>query len=155
MDTNGHRYVECGEGAWALHASRAARRFSANPEGIQSQSPGLQGTSYPGKGSKLLSTLKGLRSLAAPRMQPLQGWRISMSLTQGSSFLATLGWMTQSLWDWPLRDACTEQDEAERNHRFWNCRIGSGIRILWVDRTRKRRLRSASSPHSTEVSCWL
>jgi hypothetical protein len=23
--------------------------------------------------------------------------------TQGSSFLATLGWMTQSLWDWPNR----------------------------------------------------
>ena len=28
---------------------------------------------------------------------------ISSAMTQGSSFLATLGWRTQSLWDWASR----------------------------------------------------
>src|SRR5688572_9226902 len=101
--------LECASPLWTLHASRKAHRFSANPGGIQSQSPGLRGTSYPGKRSKLFSTLKGLRPTVARWMQPLQGWGIFLPLTQGSSFLATLGWMTQSLWDWPLRAAYKEQ----------------------------------------------
>src|SRR5438552_2968330 len=32
-----------------------------NPKGIPSQSPGLRGTSYPGKSSRGFTTLKGLR----------------------------------------------------------------------------------------------
>ena len=30
----------------------------------------------------------------------LSGFRLNAPPTQGSSFLATLGWRTQSLWDW-------------------------------------------------------
>jgi hypothetical protein len=32
-----------------------------NPKGIQAQSPGLRGTSYPGKDIAAVSTLNGLR----------------------------------------------------------------------------------------------
>ena len=32
-------------------------------------------------------------------MQPRWGWKLFGTMTQGSSFLATLGWMIQSLWD--------------------------------------------------------
>jgi hypothetical protein len=35
------------------------------------------------------------------RAQPRWGWRNLLLLTQGSSYLATLGWVTQSHWDWP------------------------------------------------------
>jgi hypothetical protein len=34
------------------------------------------------------------------RPQPRWGWRDLLLLPQVSSCLATLGWMTQSLWDW-------------------------------------------------------
>jgi len=31
-------------------------------------------------------------------LQPFQGWSYSENRTQGSSYLATLGWMIQRLW---------------------------------------------------------
>jgi len=36
----------------------------------------------------------------AQSLQPRWGWDNLMRLPQGSSFLATLGWWTQSRWDW-------------------------------------------------------
>ena len=33
--------------------------------------------------------------------QPRWGWFDFLRLTQGNSFVVTLGWRTQSLWDWP------------------------------------------------------
>ena len=117
-----------------------------NPNGIPTQSPGLRGTSYPGKNVRRLATPKrveaigeivlgsdvaattpleisakvgktkilehgdsyflGKRKLLATGFQiggllqrsPL-GLVVFGSITQGSSFLATLGWRSQSLWD--------------------------------------------------------
>jgi len=39
------------------------------------------------------------RSLLHPRTQPRWGWLILKRCTQGSSFLATLGFVAESLWD--------------------------------------------------------
>ena len=39
---------------------RGEVRVSANPKGIESISPGLRGTSYPGSKTEKLPTLKGL-----------------------------------------------------------------------------------------------
>jgi hypothetical protein len=36
----------------------------------------------------------------APRPKPQPRWRLVAQFTQGSSRLATLGWRTQSRWDW-------------------------------------------------------
>ena len=50
-----------------------------NPEGIESSSPGLRGTSYPGLPCQALPTLKGLRRCLAvccaeKLAQLFQGW---------------------------------------------------------------------------------
>ncbi len=39
-------------------------------------------------------------STVAMMTQPRWGWFDFGWLTQGNSFLATLGWRTQSIWDW-------------------------------------------------------
>jgi hypothetical protein len=36
--------------------------------------------------------------------QPRWGWFNFFAFSQGSSFLATLGWQPQSLWDWHSRN---------------------------------------------------
>ena len=89
------------------------RTASKNPNGISSQSPGLRGTSYPGKTSATSTTPTGLRLpfdlgwarqrsssiafrlLAATPLGLCQG----ASMTQGSSCLATLGLAAESRWD--------------------------------------------------------
>ena len=58
-----------------------------------------------------MPTLKGLWRCLIPSAeklgpQPFQGWVYARVHTQGSSFLATLGWRTQSLRDW---NACKVQ----------------------------------------------
>src|SRR5215211_2743934 len=82
-----------------------------NPKGIAPQSPGLPSLrGYPGSQAATSSTLKGLRLLAAARCvltvrqnedaTPL-GLIVFGPITQGSSFLATLGFEAKSLWDLP------------------------------------------------------
>jgi hypothetical protein len=81
-------------------------RLEMNPNGIPQQSPGLRGTSYPGRSLDKTTTPTGLRPLSAPKSSPKAG-ATPLGLTslgwdpQGSSCLATLGWGTQSLWDCP------------------------------------------------------
>src|SRR5438477_8417167 len=73
-----------------------------NPKGIAQQSPGLRGTSYPGCGAKWRSTPTGLWPrgiVVAPSRNPFRVVSNSRTYSQGSSFLATLGFVAESLWD--------------------------------------------------------
>ena len=45
--------------------------FSVNPKGIASSSPGLRGTSYPGKDRRTPSTLKGLKHVRTEGCNPV------------------------------------------------------------------------------------
>ena len=73
-----------------------------NPNGIVSISPGLRGTSYPGLTKINDPTPTGLRHAGrAKGHNPFRVGDVWFTISQGSSFLATLGWMTESLWDSP------------------------------------------------------
>src|SRR5439155_4507839 len=77
--------------------------FSLNPNGIPQQSPGLGGTSYPGQRIGRTKTPTGFRLQNNVCCVSQPGWCCwSWLLTQGSSFLPTLGFGTQSLWDWQI-----------------------------------------------------
>ncbi len=74
----------------------------ANPKGILQQSPGLRGTSYPGimhwfhdNPERVAAQGNG----SATRPQPRWGCENTAMFTQGSSSLATLGFVAESLWD--------------------------------------------------------
>src|SRR5437867_3022930 len=79
----------------------AREHFSENyPEGIVSSSPGLRGTSYPGKTSRIPDNPNGVVSLPRGRPATPSGLgKIYRSATQGSSCLATLGFGPESPWD--------------------------------------------------------
>src|SRR6266576_1705798 len=86
-------------------SSRDDQEF-ANPKRIPQQSPGLRGTSYPGNvrsigdnPERVAAGDQGNRT----RPQPRWGCESSPNLTQGSSLLATLGFVAQSLWDSTFR----------------------------------------------------
>ena len=84
----------------ARRAKPQSENFAArsNPNGIVSSSPGLRGTSYPGSLPESFSNPNGVASLSAP--QPRWGcWFLNCFLSQGSSFLAPLGWRPESRWD--------------------------------------------------------
>jgi hypothetical protein len=49
--------VQCQKQLWAMSS------VSGNPKGIESISPGLRGTSYPGEKTEEFQTLKGLNFL--------------------------------------------------------------------------------------------
>jgi hypothetical protein len=72
-------------------------RRSWNPNGIPAQSPGLRGTSYPGCTARESSNPNGVAANAHRAFASAKGRNrvavenISRTLTQGSSFLATLG----------------------------------------------------------------
>src|SRR5260370_29031690 len=74
---------------------------TVNPEGIAPSSPGLRATSYPGKaGREMGPTPTGLwptnptdKGATPSELGPVR------DDTQGSSFLATLGFGAESLWD--------------------------------------------------------
>ena len=77
------------------------RRLNLNPNGIPAISPGLRGPSYPGSGEWNCANPNGVVSaLSIRRCNPVGVEILSGHISQGSSSLATLGWMTQSLWDW-------------------------------------------------------
>src|SRR6266550_3580298 len=74
---------------------------NANPKGILSQSPGLRGTSYPGKTwSDGRQPRRGCGFGSGWPTQPRWGCAALLPRSQGCSFLATLGWRAQSLRDW-------------------------------------------------------
>jgi hypothetical protein len=81
------------------------KTIPVNPKGIASSSPRLRAASYPGSLSKKrLQPQRGCRQLLSRRCvsrapQPRWGCKISSSITQGGSQLATLGFMPESRWD--------------------------------------------------------
>ena len=71
-----------------------------NPNGIVSQSPGLRGTSYPGWTKIEITTPTGLWQTGHARgRNPFRVEDVCFTVSQGSSCLATLGWMMESRWD--------------------------------------------------------
>jgi hypothetical protein len=77
----------------------AEAQWLGNPKGIVSSSPGLRGTSYPGSLRVEFFNLNGVASpLHASATTPL-GLSAFDKTSQGSSFLATLGFAPESLWD--------------------------------------------------------
>ena len=71
-----------------------------NPKGIVSSSPRLRGTSYLGKAAHEAPNPNGV--VAATRCEghnPVGVENILGSVTQGNSFLATQGCVTESRWD--------------------------------------------------------
>jgi hypothetical protein len=91
--------------ALQLNATAALLPF-ANPEGVLSVSPGLRGTSYPGfpacegtNPERVASCRPATRFGAGPRYNPFRVEGVLLPGTQGSSFLATLGWTMESRWD--------------------------------------------------------
>ena len=65
---------------------------SLNPNGIQAFSPGLRGTSYPGSGEWVRANPNGVVSAPSKRRRNPVGVEIQPgNISQGSSFLATLG----------------------------------------------------------------
>src|SRR5688572_18002169 len=84
---------------WRFGVTTAMYVGEVNPKGIASSSPGLRGTSYPGKEEKIFANPEGV----VPdwvEAETLSGLiTICCLLSQGSSFLATLGFETESPWD--------------------------------------------------------
>ena len=91
-------------------AGRAQRRPFYYPQlragfrpilkGFRPEAQGCEPASYPGKGRRMASTPTGVAFIRpTARTQPLWGWCPLAGLTQGSSFLATLGLATESRWD--------------------------------------------------------
>jgi len=72
-----------------------------NPNGIGSISPGLRGTSYPGWTVSSATTPTGLQQRrCADGHNPFRVEDVCFTASQGSlADSATLGWMTESLWD--------------------------------------------------------
>jgi len=68
-----------------------------NPNGIESISPGLRDTSYPGWAKIKNTTPTGLHQAGrGRRCNPFRVEDVCFTVSQGSSCLATLGWMIQS-----------------------------------------------------------
>jgi hypothetical protein len=75
-------------------------RTSANPKGIPSESSGLVRSAYPGMAISSGSTPTGLRHERAHAGHNPVGVEIfDSTFSQGSSCLATLGFVPKSLWD--------------------------------------------------------
>ena len=102
-------------------------RRSENPNGIPPQSPGLphpcsQGRGYPGLAFEKTTTptrvaphsriSNGRTGTPDGGTTPL-GLILTTSVTQGSSFLATLGWRTQSRWDWESPASASQSSPDE------------------------------------------
>ena len=67
------------------------------------------------------SNPNGVAAFGRPTVtQPRRGCRDLWRLTQGSSSLATLGWRTQSRWDW------TQTISVNRNGKHFSHRLGGG-----------------------------
>src|SRR6266511_4262400 len=91
--------VECG--SISLNVTHnSIERGSANPKGIPPQSPGLARSAYPGNATSQVTTSKGLRPASERSIRnPFGVGTCFASNPQGSSFLATLGFVSESRWD--------------------------------------------------------
>ena len=103
-------------GACSLYAILPVRI----PTGFRRKAQGCEARATLGKSGNAGSTPTGLRLWPIAEAQPLWGWFRLVRFTQGSSFLATLGWRTQSSWDWrpPSTDSCKEQPGASPHQSF-------------------------------------
>ena len=80
---------------------RACPAGDGNPNGIVSSSPGLRGTSYPGWFTSRIFNPNGVAPRCTPQSATPLGLFPGARPSQGSSFLATLGWRPESRWDSP------------------------------------------------------
>ena len=85
--------------SWIRGALR--HEASKNANGIPAQSPGLGGTSYPGKGCRDTQQPPRRCGVLGPTDDTTL-WEVRpiVPSAQGSSRPETLGWRTNSLWDW-------------------------------------------------------
>ena len=96
-----------GDGVRKCHSSEIqtrlgrGRRFD-NPKGIESSSPGLRGTSYPGLPPPTRFNPIGVVSQFGRGAATPLGLTAVAPFSQGSSFLATLGFGAESIWDLTL-----------------------------------------------------
>ena len=60
------------------------------------------------------SGLRGMRRSRNGGQNPFRVQEFFFTVSQGSSFLATLGWRTESRWDSPLAAFCKLEKDAEK-----------------------------------------
>jgi hypothetical protein len=90
----------------------------ANPNGIDSISPGLRGTSYPGWTKTRITTPTGLdQTNGAPGCNPFRIDDVGGRLSQDSPHRATLGRRTESLRDSAAHDLQRNQSGRRQDHR--------------------------------------
>jgi hypothetical protein len=79
-----------------------------NPNGIESISPGLARSGYPGWTKRCDTTPTGLhRARHVRRRNPFRVDDVCATVSQGSPGRATLGWMTEARWDSAARNILT------------------------------------------------
>ncbi len=84
----------------ACHYPQVRIGVGPNPEGIAPSTPGLRACELPWEIVQTASQpQRGCDHAFRPRTQPRWGWLVPTQWTQGSSFLATLGFVAESLWD--------------------------------------------------------
>src|SRR6266851_3374601 len=84
----------------ACHYPQVWDAIEGNPKGIVSSSPGLRACELPWDIVQTASQPKpGCGRARHPRTQPRWGWSVLTRWTQGSSLLATLGFVAESLRD--------------------------------------------------------
>ena len=89
-----------GEHGIRMNIDDLMKDFPENPKGIPQQSPGLRGTSYPGKFVHTESQpQRGCAGGSQPRRNPFRVVKFERTATQGRRVAPTLGWETKSLWD--------------------------------------------------------
>ncbi len=84
----------------AYHDPQVRDAIEGNPKGIVSSSPGLRACELPWDIVQTASQpQRGCGRARHPRTQPRWGWVVLTRWTQGSSLLATLGFVAESLRD--------------------------------------------------------
>src|SRR5882724_96558 len=82
--------------------------FGRIPKGFRNKAQGCEERATLGTCLGSVTTLKGLRPPATAAQRghnPVWGCETSATFTQGSSSLATLGFVAESLWDSPKTDS--------------------------------------------------
>src|SRR5882672_2127791 len=94
--------MDSGGTAFALPTS--SLRNPRIPKGFGNKAQGCEARATLGQPGRKPTTPTGLRHARGDRrLNPVGVGMILTAISQGSSCLATLGWRTQSLWDWPKR----------------------------------------------------
>ena len=106
------------------------------PKGLHPPAQGCEERATLGTGSKSVSTPTGLQQPTSWEIQPRWGCGLLCAVPQGSSFLATLGFVTESLWDsakrpsesWAMRSPRGEITSAVFWQNWRVCRSASSIK---------------------------